>query len=120
MIFSLKRSRKYWISFKRRRCNVGQIKSNQRKNMFFHFFVKIKLAFWSIHNGKYIRQRFPTKLMRSNRGHAEIRSKSYSNRLLIYFFDPNLPVRSIIATISIRIRIQIYQKSSILSKIRRI
>ena len=48
-----------------------------------------------------------SKLMRLDLGRPEIRSKLYSNRLLIDFFDPNLPVRSIVATISIRIRIQI-------------
>ena len=58
--------------------------------------------------------------MRLDRGRPEIRSKSYSNRLLIDFFDPNLPVRSIVATISIQIRIQIYQKILIWSKIHRI
>ena len=41
------------------------------------------------------------KLMRLDRGRPEIRSKSYSNRPLIDFFDPNLPVRSIVATILI-------------------
>ena len=44
--------------------------------------------------------------MQYNRGHAKIRSKSYSNRLLIDFFNPNLPVRSIMATIWIRIQTQ--------------
>ena len=41
------------------------------------------------------------KLMRLDRGWPEIWSKSYSNWLLINFFDPNLP-RSIVATILIR------------------
>ena len=44
--------------------------------------------------------------MRSNQGHAKIWSKSYSNPLLIDFFDPNLPVRYIVMTISIQIRTQ--------------
>ena len=43
-----------------------------------------------------------SKLMRSNRGQTKIRSKSYSNRLLIDFFDPNSAVKSIVATSSIR------------------
>ena len=47
------------------------------------------------------------KLMRLDRLPAKFQSKSYSNRLLIDFFDPNLPVRSIVATILIRIWIQI-------------
>ena len=47
------------------------------------------------------------KLMRSNRGQPKIQSKSYSNWLLIYVFDPNLQVRSIVATILIQIRTQI-------------
>ena len=37
-----------------------------------------------------------TKLMRSNRPWAKFQSKSYSNRLLIDFFDLNLGVRSIV------------------------
>ena len=69
----------------------------------------------------------PCKLMRFDRSPSKIRSKSYLNWLLINFFDPNLGVRSIVATISIRIQTIyiksssiLYQKSSILSKIGRI
>ena len=65
-----------------------------------------------------------SKLMRSNRGLPKIRSKSYWNCILIDIFDPNLPVRSIVATISIQIRTEIsifnliiVLKRSILSKI---
>ena len=54
--------------------------------------------------------------MRLNRGRPEIRSKSYWNRLLIDFFDPNLHVRSIVATISFRIWTEIYQKRLIYNK----
>ena len=42
------------------------------------------------------------KLIRLDRGLPKIRSKSYSNRVLINIFDPNLPVPSIVTTISIR------------------
>ena len=42
------------------------------------------------------------KLMRLDRPPAKIRSKSYSNRLLIDFYYPNLAVRSVIATILIQ------------------
>ena len=52
--------------------------------------------------------------MRCNRLPAIIRSKSDSNHLLIDFFDPNLAVRSIIATISIQFRSTIGQILSIL------
>ena len=45
--------------------------------------------------------------MRSNRPPAKIGSKSYSNQLLIDFFDPISAVRSIVATILIQIQIQI-------------
>ena len=45
-----------------------------------------------------------TKLMQLDQPPAKIRSKSDSNRLLIDFFDPISAVRSIVATISIRIR----------------
>ena len=62
--------------------------------------------------------------MRIDRLPFKIRSKSYSNPLLIDFFDPNLPVRSIVVTILIPIRTIyikyssiLYQKSLILSKI---
>ena len=48
-----------------------------------------------------------SKLMQLDRPPAKIRSKSYLNQLLIDFCDTNPAVRSIIATISIRIRIQI-------------
>ena len=51
-----------------------------------------------------------TKLMGSNRGWPKIRSKSYLNRLLINFFDPDLPVQSIVAMISIRIWTEINRK----------
>ena len=54
-----------------------------------------------------------TKLMRFDRGWPEIRSKLYSNRLLIDIFDPNLHVWSIVATIWIQIRIQIRIQISI-------
>ena len=54
--------------------------------------------------------------MRSNQGHTKIRSKSYSNWLLIHFFDPNLHVWSIDAAISIRIWIQILILNSIYIK----
>ena len=53
------------------------------------------------------------KLMRSNRGWPEIRSKSYSNRLLVDFFDPNLLLKSIEIVATIRIRIQISTYRSI-------
>ena len=43
-----------------------------------------------------------SKLMRLDRLPSKIRSKSYSNPLLIVFFDPNLPVLSIIATLRFR------------------
>ena len=49
-----------------------------------------------------------TKLMRLDRGRPKIRSKSYSNRLLIDFFNPNSALRSIVPTISIQIRTQIW------------
>ena len=47
--------------------------------------------------------------MRLDQGRPEIRSKLYSNQLLIDIFDPNSAVQSIVATISIRfwVRIQI-------------
>ena len=51
--------------------------------------------------------RTSTKQMRLDRPPAKIWSKSYSNRLLINFCDLIPVVRSIVATISIRIRIQI-------------
>ena len=54
------------------------------------------------------------KLMGSNRGHAKIWSKLYSNRLLINFFDPNVGVQSIVATISIRFWSTIGQNRSII------
>ena len=70
---------------------------------------------------------FKTKLMRLDQPPAKIRSKSYSNQLLINFFDPISAVRSMVATILIQIRTIyieyrsiLYQKSSILSKIYRI
>ena len=40
-------------------------------------------------------RRSPSKLMRLDWGRPEIRSKSYSNRLLIDFFDPNLMLKCI-------------------------
>ena len=43
-----------------------------------------------------------SKLMRLDRPPAKTRSKSYSNWLLIDFFDPISAVRSIVATISIQ------------------
>ena len=62
--------------------------------------------------------------MRLDQPPAKIRSKSYSNRLLIEFFDPISAVQSIVATILIQIRniyIEyssiLFGKSSILSKI---
>ena len=57
------------------------------------------------------------KLMQLDRPPSKIRSKSYLNWLLIDFFDPNLPVRSIVTTISIQIqtqKVQIRAKMSIL------
>ena len=42
------------------------------------------------------------KLMRFNRVKSTNRLKSDSNRLLIDFFDPNLAVKSIVATILIQ------------------
>ena len=67
------------------------------------------------------------KLMGLDRPPAKIRSKSYLNRLLVDFCDSIPAVRSIVVTISIRIRTQISilksilnRKSSILSKISRI
>ena len=47
------------------------------------------------------------KLMRSNRPPAKIRSKSFSNRLLIDFFNPNLLLKSIKIVATIQIRTQI-------------
>ena len=43
-----------------------------------------------------------TKLMRLNRSKSTNRLYSWSNRLLIDFFDPNLAVQSIVATILIQ------------------
>ena len=57
--------------------------------------------------------------MRLDRGRPEIRSKSYSNQLLIDFFDPNSAVQSIVATISIRNPGIYIENRSILSKIDR-
>ena len=47
--------------------------------------------------------------MRLDRGRPEIRSKSYCNRLLIDLCDSIPAVRSIVATISIRIQTKINQ-----------
>ena len=49
------------------------------------------------------------KLMRLDRGRPEIQSKSYSNWLLIDFCNSIPAVRSIVATILIRIRTDINQ-----------
>ena len=57
-----------------------------------------------------------TKLMRSNQGQLQIQSKSYSKWLLINIFNPNSAVWSIVATISIQIRTQIWIQISILNK----
>ena len=54
------------------------------------------------------------KLMQLDRPWAKFRSKSYLNCLLIDFFDPNLAVRSIVATISIQLRSTIGQNRLIL------
>ena len=54
------------------------------------------------------------KLMQLDRPPAKIRSKSYSNCLLIDFCDSIPAVRSIVATISIQFRIQILILNSIL------
>ena len=54
------------------------------------------------------------KLMRSNQGLVKIHSKSYSNQLLTDFCNSIPAVRSIVATIYIRIRIQISIINSIL------
>ena len=59
-------------------------------------FVTVLYHFW-----------VPRKLIRCNRPPANIRSKSDSDRLLINFSDLNLAIRSIVATISFRIWIQI-------------
>ena len=52
--------------------------------------------------------------MQLDRPWAKFWSKSYSNRLLINFFDLNLAVRSIVATISIQFRSTIGWNRSIL------
>ena len=57
-------------------------------------FNKFKKLFW--------RLTVQCKLMRLDRPPAKIQSKSDSNWLLINFYDPNLAVRSSVATISIR------------------
>ena len=49
--------------------------------------------------------------MRLDRLPAKIGSKLYSDRILIDIFDPNLPVRSIVATISIRFQVDNWSKS---------
>ena len=54
------------------------------------------------------------KRMRLDRGRPEIRSKLYSIRLLIDFFDPNLALQSIVATISIQIHTEILILNSII------
>ena len=89
--------------------------------------MESQLHFKNLQNKDLFYGEICTKLMRSNRGHAKIRSKSYSNWLLIDFCDSIPAVWSIVATISIRIRTQIsnltsnlYRKSSILPKIGRI
>ena len=88
-------------------CKTANTKSNN--NLKLHFFLKpnkrqvrMKLTI-SIHSLDFF---IYLMQMRSNRGHAKIRSKSYSNWLLINIFNSNLPVRSIVATISIQIRTQ--------------
>ena len=62
--------------------------------------------------------------MRLDRGQPKIRSKSYSNRILIDIFDPNLLLKSIeiVATIqnlgpNSNLTLNLYQKSMIISKI---
>ena len=57
-----------------------------------------------------------TKLMRLDRPPSKIRSKLYSNRLLIDFFDPNLGHQSIVLMISIQIRSFISKYRSIYIK----
>ena len=66
------------------------------------------------------------KLMRLDRGLPKIRSKSYSNHVLIDIFDPNLFLKSIeiVATIrnlgpNLNLTLNLYQKSTIISKIHR-
>ena len=59
-----------------------------RKSLNFHDVIK-----WEPVSGK---------LMQLEWQLSKIRSKLYSNQLLIDFFDPNLGVQSIVATISIR------------------
>ena len=64
-----------------------------------------------------------SKLMRLDRGLPKIRSKSYSNRVLIDIFDPNLLLKSIeiVATIrnlgpNLNLTSNLYQKWSNLIK----